>query len=305
MLARVIRLAGKLLSGRVGQLSGRVGQLSGRVKNLSAENFLRTRILTAQMTFLQRLVSLSPEESKAASERILLFWRLLLPRSIDDFQLKRLGPTGDAGYVLVDDLDGISGVLSLGIGSNNDIDYFFAESLGKSVFAYDHTVAKLPKHHPLIHFRPVGVGSGPKMLGLGEIIGREDLGRAALLMCDVEGSEFDKSFFEGTDFSVFKQISIELHGLHELLHEDSDGPVFGLLRTVALTHQAVHVHVNNYDALSHFAGLPVPQTLEVTLVRKRDYSFGQVIQNFPRSFDSPNSSLLPDPHWKFPNSLNS
>lgn len=280
--------------------SARVSETLKTAKSLRTETFLSNRILAAQLDFLQRISTLSPDEVEVVRDRLTQLWRVLRPREVKKFELIRLGSENDGGYILLDDFEGVSSVLSLGVGESNDIDFHFASALGKPVFAYDHTVDCLPRDHPLISFRRIGVGSGAGLMPLSQIMKVEPLGAEGILLCDIEGAELSPSFYQAADFARFRMISLELHGLHGLLGRDFANHVFELLNAICETHQTIHLHVNNYDALSSFAGLPLPQTLEITLVRRADYSFGGPITDFPRALDAPNSALLPERAWSLP-----
>lgn len=272
-------------------------------QKLRTEIRLNKRVMQMRLDYLFQLAALSPPQKKEFLGRLVRFLNLIVPREVSGYGIARLGPDGDAGYVLLDDLEKLSSVLSLGVGENNDIDYFFASALGKQVFAYDHTVQGLPKPHPKILFRKEGIGQGPNLVPLRVVASSDLLGHDSLLMCDIEGSEFSTAFYNGVDFSVFKQISIEMHGLHRKLIDSSDSSLFDLLNCLIASHQVIHLHANNYDPVSQFGILPLPETLEVTLVRRKDYSFGTFVGEFPRDYDSPNSTLLEDPEWSIPIAL--
>ncbi len=273
------------------------------IEKLGSKVFLNNRLVIANLRFLQLAISLTREQGDSAESRIREFWSLLTPLSLEDFELKRFGPDGDSGYVLVDELDAISEVLSLGVGDNNDIDYFFASSAGKTVFAYDHTVSEVPRSHRLIHFRQQGVGHGPNMLSLNQILANEPISASALMLCDIEGAEFSPEFIEGVSFSMFRQVSIELHNLDNLLLSGRGAEILELVGRLAETHQSVHVHINNFDPLCYFRQLPLPNTLEVTLVRRKDYAFGKPLHAFPLAIDQPNTPSLPDYGWNLPGDI--
>jgi hypothetical protein len=196
----------------------------------------------------------------------------LAPRQFAEVPLERIGSAHDGGYVLPVGLpQSVSGVVSIGVGDNNDVDFQLAEA-GLRVHAWDHTVDALPSPHPSITFHRTGLGdpaSSPEVKTLAQIAddsfghGSGDL----LLLLDAEGAEWDAlGACSDETLGRFSVIGIELHDLGNLIL-DPTGQLPVLQRLNA--HFApVAVHANNHCAVWELPGLDLPDALEVTYVNR-------------------------------------
>ena len=144
----------------------------------------------------------------------------LRPRGID-VPMLRVGAATDGGYVIPDDLVGIVGVVSLGIGDEVSFDRALAER-GLPVIQVDHSVDGPPEPHELYDFRRMrwARASDEGALSLVDIVAGLDArtGAAAgadlVLKFDVEGAEWD--ILDTLDRDLlrrFRIITCELHGL--------------------------------------------------------------------------------------------
>ena len=204
----------------------------------------------------------------------------------------RVGRFFDGGYVMVDRFDGIGAAYSLGI--NDDVSWDLdVASRGIEVFQYDPTIQALPAHHDLFRWRPIwvsGTNEGPDRRTLESLIaenghaGREDL----LLKCDIEFGEW--LLLQLTPNAVlrqFQQIVMEIHNLGFLAsHGDADNVRKAFFNLTA-SHHVVHVHGNNFGGWQIVGGIPVPGTIEVTLVRKDEGEFEPSDEVFPTPLDLP------------------
>jgi hypothetical protein len=59
------------------------------------------------------------------------------------------------------------------------------------------------------------------------------------------------------------------------------------LETLNRTHQLVHLHANNCGGLILAGGVILPETFEVTYVRRRDHTFIPCTKVFPTELDMP------------------
>ena len=222
---------------------------------------------------------------------------LLKVRDVDGKNYTRVGSSADGGYVMVDDLDKISKVYSIGIGDDISFDSFFSDKK-TNVYMYDHTIEDIPVHNEFLHWWPIGVcgekNSFDNMKTLDEIIhdNCHDNEKGMILKMDIEGYEWEvlKNISCET-LNAFDQIVMELHGMHNLGHKDK---IVQGIENINKTHQLVHVHANNWGAVVNIDGWILPDLLEVTFVNKNNYRFKDSKRFFPTDLDERNVEQLPE-----------
>ncbi len=223
--------------------------------------------------------------------------RLLKPHS-SRFGKVRVGAMGDGGYVLPDDLAGIRGVVSLGIGDNVSFDSHFARQ-GIPIYQYDPSVEGPPYGADEFHFHKTAwtdrdeEGSST----LSSIVARHNLADAGdyLLKFDTEGSEWDALQAMNPDLlKSFRVIACELHGLHGMYDPQFLSKARNALLTLTHSHTTVHLHVNNCCGIALVEGIPVPQVVEVTLLRNDRSEFTPSTEPIPGPLDFPNMTDRPD-----------
>jgi hypothetical protein len=223
---------------------------------------------------------------------------LLRPCNVVGGSLIRKGRVNDGGYIMLDyELD-TKVAYSLGIGDDVSWDLDMA-SIGCQVWQYDNTIESLPMEHPRFHWKKIGIASvtGDGMMSLPDIIretGHSDKFDMILKM-DIEGTEW--SVFSGQDNAAvlpqFSQIVIELHKLipdNDARYEN----VIAVLARINETHQCIHVHPNNWGYLGIVGGVMIPDTLEVTYVRRGDHEFERCDKTFPTELDMSCRPEVPD-----------
>jgi hypothetical protein len=173
---------------------------------------------------------------------------------------------------------------------------------GFEVFMYDHTIEALPAQHPNFHFFPVGIcgdNGGDRLRRLRALIeanGHASQGDMVLKM-DVEGAEWDVfADMEIATLESFAQIVVELHWLDEVDRDDLYSKMKTSLSKLVASFAPVHVHGNNCSDLAIVGGIAVPQVLEVTFVRRADFSTVRSSKLFPTTLDVPNRLGYPDLH---------
>lgn len=214
------------------------------------------------------------EEAVDLSSRVRLirkdFEAALAPHSFAGAGLRRYGSVHDGGYVLPEHiLRCARGVVSIGVGENNDADVELA-NLGLVVHAWDHTVECLPQTHPNIHFHRQGLGQHDDgdLLSLRSItdlsFGSSDEGLVLLL--DAEGAEWGS--LGTTERSVLERyslISVEFHKLGDTLLNPT--PIFDVLSGIRELFLPVAIHANNHATSWTYDGFVLPDALEVTYVK--------------------------------------
>ena len=109
-----------------------------------------------------------------------------------------------------------------------------------------------------------------------------------LLKCDIEGSEW--ALLQTTPNATlrkFDQIVIEVHAMDFMMSDAHADNVRRSLGNLTKSHRVVHVHANNYAPIIVMGGLPIPNCLELTLVRKDAGSFEPSGEIFPTPLDMP------------------
>jgi hypothetical protein len=236
--------------------------------------FSETFAMPTQAELLATLKGLTPRQSR--------------------FAKLRAGSFGDGGYVLPNDLDGIDKVLSIGIGNEISFDRFFAER-GATLYQYDHTITALPEHHANFIFHPVawGVNDDGQSRSLATMIATHgfDRSNSGLLKFDVEGAEWScLTNVTPEQLKPFRIISCELHALNNL---QNDPFLHNFRRIMALLthhHTCVHLHANNCCGMSLIEGIPIPNVLEITLLRNDRSEFSPSHEPIPGPLDYPSMS---------------
>lgn len=225
---------------------------------------------------------------------------LLSPVKVSGFNKRRVGGTGDGGYVMLDDLSDIRVCYSLGVGPDVSWDLEMAER-GAEIFQYDHTVDQTPSSHRNFHHFKVGISHddliAPNLRRIDTLVHENGhaLRRDMVLKIDIEGSEWDSlSVLSSETFGQFRQILCEIHGLRMIDLESFRARAVALFNKLRTSHHCIHVHGNNFGGMAIVAGTPIADVLELTYVRKADYVFQPSDEVFPTFLDGPNNTNLPD-----------
>jgi hypothetical protein len=241
--------------------------------------------MTDQQSILQLLRMLKPHMTKAPKIRI--------------------GSRGDGGYVINDDLIGLGGLISLGVGNDVSFDWALAER-GLPVFQYDPTVDEPPTQHPNFVFRKLAWARNDSenarsivtMLHENEISGSDEL----ILKFDVEGAEWDALQSVTPDMiQRFRIIVGEFHWLDNIIHLDHFGTIRQVLSLLTKNHVATHLHANNCCGVALVEGVVVPRLLEVSFLRRDRGAFIERPQSIPSDLDGCNIPGRPElvltPFW--------
>lgn len=225
---------------------------------------------------------------------------LIAPTSVAGFSKCRVGAAGDGGYVMLDDLGPVDIAYSLGIGPDVSWDLDMADR-AVEVYQYDHTVTETPASHPRFrHFR-VGIthddSISPDLKRLDTILrqnGHQDR-RDMVLKIDIEGHEWDAlAVLDSKVLGQFRQIIVEFHGLQLLEMPAFRQRAFRLFAALRDLFEVIHVHGNNFSGVRIVDGLPVPDCIEISYVRKDLYSFIPSAEVFPGPLDAANDASRPD-----------
>jgi hypothetical protein len=228
---------------------------------------------------------------------VLALMKLLRPHQTK-FRKIRVGTAGDGGYVLPDDIDGISAVVSIGVGNDVSFDVSFAANR-VPVFQYDHTVDAPPVASEYFHFFKTAWGpiDDPRTSTLNAMINRHGLVNDldAILKFDTEGAEWTAFGDESDDqLKHFRVIVCELHGLNSLHNQEFLVGFRRLMSRLTQNHTVVHLHANNCCGMTLIEGVPVPAVVELTLLRNDRSSFSASTDPIPGPLDFPSMGDRPD-----------
>ena len=207
---------------------------------------------------------------------ILKLLRLLRPLDLG-LAFTRVGNQHDGGYIIPDDPDGIDAVLSMGISDDDSFDRTFtARSI--PVFQFDPTIDAPPSQHPCatFHKRAFGSFNGTLHTTLDHIFELTGIAHdRVLLKTDVEGGEwYGLSLASDAALARVKVITGEFHQFEQL----AEPPIYALmLNTLQKLEQhfyTVVVAVNDGCRMAQVCGIPIPNVLELTLVRKSCFPAG-------------------------------
>ncbi|KVH48566.1 hypothetical protein WJ39_11840 [Burkholderia diffusa] len=214
-------------------------------------------------------------------------------------RLIRKGRPHDGGYAMLD--HGLEGAIAYSLGINDDVSWDLdMASLGCQVYQYDHTIDRLPVQHPNFHWFKKGIAASPSIDGtldrLDDLIARNGhKGRSDLILkMDIEGFEWE--VFEAMSpetLAQFSQITLEVHTL-ALADAKLQEKIVGALERLYAVHQPVHVHANNHGYIGVIGGVVLPDTMEVTYVRRADHRFMSCARMFPSEIDMACRPDLPD-----------
>ena len=207
-------------------------------------------------------------------------------------KLIRLGPAGDGGYLLPDDLDGIEACFSPGVSLLSGFESECAQR-GMKVFLADRSVERPAETHPLFHFirKHVGVTTNAQFMTMDDWVRSTLPGSAAdlLLQIDIEGYEYE-TFLGMSDALArrFRIIAAEFHDLEQLWNQ----PFFRLASRafdkILQTHSCVHIHPNNCAGTLLKDGLMIPSAAEFTFLRNDRIIDPSYASEFPHPLDRDN-----------------
>jgi hypothetical protein len=207
--------------------------------------------------------------------------------------LIRFGPTGDGGYLIPNDLEGIAACFSPGVSDVAGFELACAER-GMKVFMADGSVDRLPAVHRQFVFvrKFIGSTTDGEFISFSEWVASSLPESTAdlLLQMDIEGSEYE-TFVSIPDHLLtrFRIIVVEFHHLDYLF----SAPLFALysraFEKILRTHTCVHIHPNNVCHTIKVHGLEIPQMAEFTFLRSDRISKPVFAQRFPHPLDHDNT----------------
>ncbi|MEI8699540.1 FkbM family methyltransferase [Mesorhizobium sp. ISC15] len=232
-------------------------------------------------------------ERATPRDRVLRLIRSLRPISTVA-PLIRLGPKGDGGYLVPDDLDGISACVSPGVSTEVGFDNAMADR-GIDVYMADASVDGPPVNNSKFHFikKYLGVVDDEVNIRLdqiGSLISDDDL----ILQMDIEGAEWRVLLDTSSQMlNRFRIMIIEFHDLKQMFSHFSFDLMEATFHKILQTHSVVHLHPNNILKPYLFNGVLIPSIMEVTFYRNDREFLREVQPIYPNSLDCDNVQTKP------------
>ena len=207
--------------------------------------------------------------------------------------LIRVGGESDGGYLIPDDLTGVSHCFSPGVSEIADFEKDLFESYGINSFLLDYSVDAPPRGLKGSDFEKKFISSkiGEIFTTMEEWIniksGNFELDDLILQM-DIEGGEYDAIISTAPKYlKMFRIIVVEFHLLDEMIFDRFDffGSVF---RKLTEDHKVVHLHPNNCCSSVTFNGIEIPRVMEATLIRTDRMKDLRERTDFPHHLDKRN-----------------
>lgn len=215
--------------------------------------------------------------------------------------LIRIGPKGDGGYLVPDDLVGIEACFSPGVAELSGFEMDCANR-GMKVYMADRSVDGPAQSHPGFHFvkKYVGATTNDEFMTIDDWVSQAEINPLSelILQIDIEGFEYE-SFLSMSSALMgrFRIIVGEFHALNQLWNK----PFFSLaskaFEKILQTHTCVHIHPNNDASLFNHWGLAIPPLSEFTFVRNDRVALTRRPALFPNPLDSDNTNK---PHIALP-----
>ncbi len=242
------------------------------------------------------VVIIKPVESSSAKRVKLLSHLLNMMKPIKtNYPLIRIGSTHDGGYLVPDDMNGITACFSPGVSVNADFEYALAKK-GIKCFLADYSVDTPPLEHELFCFdkKYLGYQDNLQYIKIDSWIDKYCSHQSEfILQMDIEGAEYEIINSINIDnLRKFRILIIEFHALGALLSNAITSPrfkkIYSTMEKLLKYFDIVHIHPNNYGHIDSGYGYEIPTYLEITFLRKDRASTKEAAIKFPHTLDRRN-----------------
>jgi hypothetical protein len=221
---------------------------------------------------------------------------LIKPRQIH-CELIRIGGEADGGYLVPDDLHGISACFSPGV---SDVARFEEELLSRYKIPShlaDFSVDRPPEYLRFKSFEKKFLGSrnSDTFMTLDDWVRRQEGGAESfdlMLQMDIEGAEYE-TLLATSDNTLkrFRIMVIEFHCVEAYAQHNYFDLVCAAFKKILSSFLPVHIHPNNCCGIVNINGVNFPRVFEMTFLRRDRCAEGPFRRDFPHVHDRPN---LPD-----------
>ena len=215
-----------------------------------------------------------------------------------NYELVRIGPEGDGGYLLPNDFDGIEAVFSPGVG---DVSLFEDDcaKMGMNIFLADYSVDGPAMNNKKFSFLKKYIGSfnSEYFISLDDWVEKNNtsLDSDLILQMDIEGFEYETIYsMSGKLTDRFRILVIEFHELDMLFNKAYFTKISNAFEKILRTHSVVHIHPNNCCQCVRKGEIEIPPVMEFTFIRRDRIKKSKHVKQFPHKldFDTTNKKRL-------------
>ena len=216
------------------------------------------------------------------------------------FDLLRIGSEGDGGYLVPDDLSGITACFSPGVETNASFEADLLRRFGIGSHLADYSVPGPPAGFAAKSFirKFLGASNDDTFITLDSWVESAPEFRSPgdfLLQMDIEGAEY-ATLLSASERNLrrFRILVIEFHNVENW----SDPAFFEIAKStfqkLLRDFMVIHNHPNNFCGVVNMGGVIAPHVFELTFLRRdRAVSLGPC-DKFPHPLDRPNRSERPN-----------
>lgn len=194
------------------------------------------------------------------------------PQSVGK-ELIRIGGQGDGGYLIPDDLDGISACFSPGVDVTSTFEEELAEKYNIKSFMADFSVDNPPIKNDLFHFEKKFLGNvnSDKFMRLEDWVNNninQNDNSDLLLQMDIEGAEY--GVLIDTPLEILKRfriIAVEFHFLNMIFNKHAFIMMEAVFDKLGHNFTVAHIHPNNSRPILKKGSIEIPELLEITFLR--------------------------------------
>jgi hypothetical protein len=219
------------------------------------------------------------------------------------YDLIRVGPSGDGGYLVPDVLKKIKTCFSPGVGNIHGFENDLLER-GVKVFMADGTVEKpilLNKNYDFLK-KNLGAYEDDATTTLNSWMDSKETQDDLLLQMDIEGSEYEVvNSLDELNLKKFRVMIIEFHYFEQVLTKMGYKTIESVMKKILKYFDVAHIHPNNCCGSYKINNTIVPSTLEITFMSKELSLKKERIEKLPNKLDSKNIShkndIFLDSNW--------
>lgn len=221
---------------------------------------------------------------------LIKFFEAIKPIRVE--KLIRIGSEYDGGYLIPDDLDGITECYSPGVSFVSDFENDLTK-FGIICHMADYSVDGPALKNPLFKFykKFIGIKNDSEHIRLDDWIRQTSTSNGdMILQMDIEGAEWTALNTTPPELlKRFRIIVLEVHSMYGLFDPIIFRQFCDTFNLITSEFDVVHIHPNNTSRLTNCSGFSVPSVIEFTFLRKDRLNNKIKARTFPQELDSPNA----------------